>query len=151
MHHDPNNNVKFSVRKKISEVRQQSRRISTTEMVAVDDPLKSPEAFDGRYVLRHMRSSYREYADSLDYHSSSDLKILLATIIARVPKRRNPSFTWGALFETLFHMRWLVQSVVEGLQHTDRFSLAENIRWELNELQDITESAQWRHKNITSE
>lgn len=147
MHDDPNNDVKFRIRKQISKKRDNfNRRISVTEEVAVADPLKSPEASNGRCVLRHMRSAYREYADTLDYHSSGTFKNLLSTIIAWIPKRRNASFRWKELFNTLLHMRWLIESVIEGLERTGRFSLADGISCGLNELRNITEGAKLAQK-----
>ena len=148
MHNDPRNNLKFRVRRRISKTSSRENRYrrtseSVTEMVAVDDPSKSPEAFDGRCVLRHMRSAYREYAAALEYRSSSDFKNLLATIIYRAPKKRNSSFTWRELDHTLLHMRWLIEGAIEGLENTDQFTLADKVRWGLNELKDITESAKW--------
>ena len=141
VHNDSSNDVKFRVRTRISKRKVDNNRcIFTTQDIAVSNPSESPEASDGRLVLKHMCSAFRVYADVLDY-PSSEFKTHLSQIIGRTPRKRNPSLTWAILFNTLFLMRYFIEKVADVLESNDRYTLASLTRVGINELNDITENA----------
>ena len=140
VHDDPKNDVKFRIRKKIHEKKLNHCRTTVTKDVAVSQPCKCPEAFDGRAVLRHMRYYVSCYASAIDYHGgSNDLKILIDRILGRVPRKRNHSLTWDALLNTLFDMRSLLEIIADALQDAANFKLSEQIKIGVRELQHITQ------------
>ena len=143
VHNDPRNDVKFRVRKKIYKLRTDvNRHISTTEDKAVD-PSECMEAFDGRRILKHLRSesAFRVYADILDI-SSSEFKKHLCEIIGRTQRRPNPSLTWPTLFDTLYRMRNFIDCVANGLEGSDKSSLAVVIQQGVNDFNDIIKNAE---------
>ena len=141
VHNDPNNNVKFQTKKKVYDAKEKRRRTTVTEDVPVANPASSPEASDGRKVLKHMCQNYRQYAALLDFKSSFTFKSYMKQILGRIPKRRNPSLTWGALFNTLYHMRTFMENIGDGLESTDKFALAGFARDGAKRLREIAEGA----------
>ena len=141
VHNDPSNDVEFHVRRRISKRKVDNNLcILTTKDMTVTNPSKSPEASDGRLVLKHMRSAHRVYGDVLGY-PSSQFKTYLSQIIDKTSRKRNPPLPWAILFNSLFLMRNFIKMVVDGLEGNDRYSLASLTRVGINELNDITENA----------
>ena len=151
MHDDPNNDVKFRTKKKVYDIKSRHIRTTVTKDVPVSNPAKSPEASDGRKVLKHMCQNYRQYADALNYQSSSDFKTMLKQIIGRVPTRRNHSLTWDSLFNTVYHMRNLMEIIGECLEQTDKFTLADHAQDGGKRLREIAESANQAYKLVHGE
>ena len=146
VHNNTSNDVKFYTRKKIRTFKHKQRRATLTEDVPVDFPsdnVQCPEAFEGRYILRHMRQgkNLHEYADALDYRKPRELKNDIDQILGRIPGRRHPSLTWGSLFTTLSCMKRLLEKAYTGLQHANRFNLALKINEGINEIDEIIEKA----------
>jgi hypothetical protein len=146
VHHDPQNDVKFYIRKTIFVKKEKHRRTSTTEDVPVSDPansLQCPEAFDGRLVLRHMsrKNNFHEYAALFDYRKPRDFKSSIDQVLGRIPGRRNPLITWDILRDTLARMKDFMLNAIAGLVHANKYNLAIEISNGMEELDDITENA----------
>ena len=143
MHNDANNEIKFRVPKKIYDVRRNHRRTSVVERVPVVNPLESPEAFDGRYVLQHMHSvsAFRIYAETLGT-TPSEFKKMIKQILGRIPRRRNPSFTWQLLFDTFYLMRNFIEKVADGLESSTKSNLVAGLYIAMHELDAITVKAE---------
>ena len=141
VHNDPNNSVKFHTKKKVYDAKEKRRRTTVTEDVPVSNPASTPEASDGRKVLKHMCQNYREYAALLDFKSSFTFKSYMKQILGRIPKRRNPSLTWITLFDTLYRMQRFLENIGECLESTDKFALAGFACDGAKRLREITEGA----------
>lgn len=146
MHDDPNHDVKFRTKKKVYDIKLRDRRTTVTEDVPVPNPANSPEASDGRKVLKHMCQNYRQYADALNYKSSSNFKRNLKQIIGRIPKRRNHSLTWDSFFNTVYYMRSFMETIGECLEETDMFAIADCARDGAKRLREIAEGANQAYK-----
>ena len=147
MHNNPGNNVKFLTKKTV----HQCSDITVAKIVPVADPSNSelcPNAFDGRKVLKHMFHYYRSYADALDYPKSLDFKVRVKQIIGRIPKRRNPSLTWGSVINTIFHMRCFIESIADCLEKN---GLASPLRNGTIQLLEITERVNQARKILEKE
>ena len=105
--------------------------------------MQCPQAFEGNVLFRHMRrrDNIHEYADLLGYHDPKDFKNDIDKILGRIAGRRNRSMTWVILFDTLFHMKNLLQTVRAGLECTNKLSLAAKVNDAMEELEEITEKA----------
>ena len=140
MHHDPGYKVKFLKEKKV----YKCDNITVVKKVAVSDPSDPqlcPEAHDGREVLYHMRHYCNQYADAIDYQSYPDFKEKLKQIIGKVPKKQCHALTWYGTIDTIYLIKSFIEMIVEGLESTNRLSLAESTRPGIEKLRVIAERA----------
>jgi hypothetical protein len=146
VHNDPKNDVKFRVRRKIDKQKPtKHRRTITTEDVPVSDPQdreQFPEAFTSRLLLQHMRKNAPFYTDFLSLRgSTNELRTPIDLVLWRIPRMRIPSLTSQAVVHTLFHMEGFLDLVTDGLESSEKFSLASDVKGGMSELRDIRNSA----------
>ena len=148
VHNDTRNQVSFRVRKKTRKHKTHEHCCTyTMEDIPVGDPsnyTECPEAFDGRYILKHMQTNAAHYASFLDIRrgSSQSLKTSIDVILGCIPRKQNRSLTTDGLVHTLFYMEGLLETFEEGLQSTGRYNLAAHVKEGIGELSYIRTSAE---------
>ena len=136
VHRDPTNDVRFESKEK-SRKRKRSGEIN----VCSTDSMQSVDTSDGRRLLKHVYKHFGHYDSLLSLRGTFQIKELIRFIRGRIPQRLSHSLTWNCVFDTASHMRMFIERIVDGLKSSDRPSLAESVLMGINDLNNVTESA----------